>query len=267
MDQLTPLDLQGPITASPSQTPSTENKFKFPTEIVELPSKGLLYPPDHPLASGKVEMKYMTAREEDILTNQNYITQGVVIDKLLQSLSVTKFDYNDLFVGDKNAILIASRILGYGKDYSFTFGGTEHTVDLTTLDNKPIDETLFVRGLNEFIYVLPHSNTNITFRLINGHIEKKIEGEIKGLKKLYKNSAPELSTRLKHIITSVEGDSDTKSIRDFVDNYMLARDSKALRDYIREIQPDIDLKINIELNGDIQNIELPMGVNFFFPDA
>jgi hypothetical protein len=242
-------------------------EFNLPTETVDLPSKGLLYPQDHPLASGKVEMKYMTAKEEDILTNQNYITQGVVIDKLLQSLLVTKFDYNDLFIGDKNAILIASRILGYGTDYSFNFNGTEHTVDLTTLDNKIIDETLFTQGLNEFIYVLPHSNTNITFRLIDGHIEKKIDGEIKGLKKIYKNSAPELTTRLKHIITSVEGDSDVKAIRDFIDNYMLARDSKALRDYIREIQPDIDLKVNIEVNGDIQSIELPMGINFFFPDA
>ena len=92
---------------------------KFPTEMVDLPSKGLLYPEDSPLRAGSIEMKYMTAREEDILTNSNYIQQGIVLDKLLESLIVTKINFKDLLVGDKNAILIASRILGYGQDYEF----------------------------------------------------------------------------------------------------------------------------------------------------
>ena len=95
-----------------------ENKSKFPTEIVELPSKGLVYPQDNPLSSGKIEMKYMTAKEEDILTNQSYIQNGTVLDKLLQSLIVSKIDYKDLIVGDKNALLIAARILGYGNKKS-----------------------------------------------------------------------------------------------------------------------------------------------------
>jgi hypothetical protein len=107
------------------------SEFKFPTEMVELPSKGLPYPESNPLSAGKLEMKYMTAKEEDILTNQSYIQQGVVLDKLLQSLIVTKIDYNDLLVGDKNAILIAARILGYGKDYAITYKGEEVTVDVT----------------------------------------------------------------------------------------------------------------------------------------
>ncbi len=81
-------------------------EFKLPTEEIELPSKGLLYPKDNPLSSGKIEMKYMTAKEEDILTNQNYIKQGVVIDKLLRSLIVSKVNYNDLLVGDKNALMV-----------------------------------------------------------------------------------------------------------------------------------------------------------------
>ena len=97
----------------------SENKFKFPTEVVELPSKGLPYPESSPLSSGKIEMKYMSAREEDILTNMNFIRQGVVIDKLLQSMIVSEIDYSELLIGDKNALLVASRILGYGKDYEF----------------------------------------------------------------------------------------------------------------------------------------------------
>jgi hypothetical protein len=240
--------------------------FKFPTETIELPSKGILYPEGHPLSNGTIEMKYMTAREEDILTNQNYIANGTVLDKLLQSLIITKFDYNDLLIGDKNAILIASRILGYGKDYSFTYDGVEHEVDLSTLENKPLNEALFSKGVNEFSYTLPHSGTKITFKLMDGHLENKIEAEIKGLKKVNKNFYSDLTTRLKYLITSVEGDSEAKTIRDFIDNYLLARDSRALREYIKEIQPDIDLKTFIELNGESLEIEVPIGVNFFFPD-
>ena len=88
-------------------------EFKLPTETVDLPSKGLLYPSDNPLSNGQIEMKYMTAKEEDILTNQSYIQNGTVIDKLLQSLIISKINYSDLLIGDKNSLLIASRILGY----------------------------------------------------------------------------------------------------------------------------------------------------------
>ena len=92
--------------------------FKFPTEEVDLPSKGLIYAKDNPLSSGKVEMKYMTAKEEDILSNQAYIQKGVVLDKLLNSLLINdKVKIDDLIIGDKNALLIASRVLGYGKEY------------------------------------------------------------------------------------------------------------------------------------------------------
>ena len=121
------------------------DKFNLPTEVIELPSKGLLYPEGHALAEGKIEIKYMTAKEEDILTNQNYIKNGTVIDKLLQSLIITKFNYNDLLIGDKNAIMISARILAYGSKYEITYAGLEQEVDLTTLENKPIDESLYKR--------------------------------------------------------------------------------------------------------------------------
>ena len=253
--------------AAPSPQVMEQPKHKFPTETIELPSKGLLYPEGHPLTSGKIEMKYMTAREEDILTNQNFITNGTVLDKLLQSLIITKIDYDDLLIGDKNAIMIASRILGYGKDYEFTYDGEDHTLDLTTLENKELDETLYTRGQNEFSYTLPHSGTNITFKLMDGHLEKKIENEIKGLKKINKQISVDLSTRMKHIITSVEGDTTSKSIRDFVDNYLLARDSRSLREFIRTIQPDINLEATLIVNGEEKEVEVPIGVSFFFPDA
>jgi len=128
----------------------SENKLNIPTEIVELPSLGLIYPESSPLSSGKIEMKYMTAKEEDILTNQNYINKGTVLDELIKSLIVSDINYDDLCVGDKNAILIASRILGYGKDYTFMWGNEEQNVDLTTIENKPLDTKVFKKGQNDF---------------------------------------------------------------------------------------------------------------------
>jgi len=246
----------------------SENKFKFPTEEVELPSKGLLYPEGHPLKSGKIEMKYMTAKEEDILTNQNYIAKGIVLDKLLQALIITKVDIKDLLIGDKNAILIASRILGYGKDYAISYKGQEHIVDLSELRNKELDEKLFKSGKNEFDWELPSSGTKITFRLLTDGLDKQIEEEIKGIKKINKVASPEYSTRMKFLITSVEGDTSGKTIRDFVDNYLLARDAKSLRDHVVKLQPDIELKTQIENEfGELEEIDIPISLNFFFPDA
>ena len=188
------------------------SELKFPTEMVELPSKGLVYPEDNPLSSGQIEMKYMTAKEEDILTNQNYINNGTVIDELLKSLIITKINYNDLIVGDKNAIMIAARVLGYGKDYSFTYDNDEQVVDLSLLEPTDFDESLYSKGKNEFSFTLPTSNIDITYKLLTHGDDKKIANEIKGLKKLNKLSSPELSTRLKHMLLSVNGDVEKKTI-------------------------------------------------------
>jgi hypothetical protein len=250
----------------------TENKFKFPTEVVELPSKGLIYPKDNPLSSGKVEMKYMTAKEEDILTNQNYIQKGIVLDKLIESLIVSKIDINDIVVGDKNALLIASRVLGYGKDYTFRAYNSntkqieDFTIDLTTLEDKNLNsEDLKEEGVNEFEYELPHSKMLITYKILTHGDEKKIDKEIQGLQKINKETTPEISTRLKYIITSVDGDREKKSIREFVDKYMLARDSRSLREEIRRVSPDVNLKYFGE--GAEEGINIPINLNFFWPDA
>jgi hypothetical protein len=242
-----------------------ENKFKFPTEVVELPSKGLLYPENSPLASGKVEMKYMTAKEEDILTNQSYITKGIVLDKLLESLIVDKaVDVKDLIIGDKNALFVAARILGYGKDYSFTYDGKDITIDLSEIDNRPFDESSITKGVNEFSFTLPHSKNTVTYKILNGHDEKNIDKEIEGLRKINKDASPELSTRLKYVITSVENDRDTKTIRNFVDNYLLAKDSRALREHIKNTQPDVDLTFTTDSG---EEVAIPVGISFFWPDA
>jgi hypothetical protein len=241
-----------------------ESKFKMPTETVELPSKGLLYPEDSELAKGTIEIKYMTAREEDILTNQAYIKNGTVLDKLMKSLIVSKINYDELLIGDKNAIMIASRILGYGSDYSFSYNNEEYTVDLSLIENKPLKEELFANRTNEFSFTLPRSKNNITFKLLSHKDEQDINRELEGLKKINKDSDPSLSTRLKYMITSVEGLRDKKDIREFVDNALLAQDSRALREYIKEIQPDVDL--TFFPNDTTNRVSIPIGVSFFWPD-
>ena len=241
-----------------------DEKFKLPTEIIELPSKGLLYPEDSELAKGTIEIKYMTAKEEDILTNQSYIKSGTVLDKLIKSLIVSKINYDDLLVGDKNAIMVAARVLGYGSDYTFEYNGEPQTVDLSLIENKPLKEELFKNKVNEFTFTLPKSKNTITFKLLTHKDEQDISRELEGLKKINKDTSPELSTRLKYIITSVEEKRDKKDIRDFVDNYFLAQDSRALREYIREIQPDVDLTFFPDGNSD--RINIPIGINFFWPD-
>ena len=240
------------------------SEFKMPTEVVELPSKGLVYPEDSPLSSGKVEMKYMTAKEEDILTNQSYIQNGTVIDKLLQSLIVSKIDYNELVVGDKNAIMVAARVLGYGAEYKFLYGGESYTMDLSQVSNKEFDESRITKGINEFKYKLPVTENEITFKLLTHGDEMQITQEIEGYKKINKDASPELSTRLKYMITSINGQRDAKAIRNFVDNGLLARDSRALREYIREVQPDVDLSYVLPSG---QTIALPINLSFFWPDA
>jgi len=242
----------------------------FPTEIVKLPSKGLVYPKDNPLSSGEIEMKYMTAKEEDILSNQNYIQQGVVFDKLFQSMIVTKINYDDLVYGDKNAILIASRILGYGKNYPvkvkhpLTGVEEEFLVDLSELKDKEVDLSIFNNSL-EINYTLPNTRNEVTFKLLTHADEKAIEKELKALKKA--NLYSEVTIRLKQQIVAVNGDRDKKAIREFVDS-MLAVDSMALRKHMKAVTPDLDMTFTfVGSDGYTQEgVDLPIGLSFFYPE-
>lgn len=244
-----------------------EPKFKIPTESVDLPSKGKFYPEDHPLKEGVVEMKYMTAKEEDILTNQNYISKGIVIDKLLQSLIVTDFNYDDLLIGDKNAIMVAARILSYGKDYEIDYNGEKITVDLSEVKEK-VTEDASPNESGDFTFNLPKSGNEVTFKLLTHGDDKKIDREVEGLKKINRDNVTSMSTRLKHLITSVNGDRETSTVRQFVDQGLLAADARALREEYARVQPDIDFKVyHVDENGVGEDIDVPVTVNFFWPDA
>jgi len=248
------------------------NAYDFPTEIVELPSRGKLYPKDHILSSGTVEMKYMSAKEEDILTNQSYIKQGVVLDKLFKALIVSPINYNDLLICDKNAIMIASRILGYGKDYRATVINPETGdevkahIDLTELKEKEINWSLIKDHTNEFDFQLPVSGKNIKLKILTQSDQNKIDAETKGLKKLKKDATS--TTLLKHVITELDGSDSKKDIRKFVDTELLAIDSRSIRKFLREVTPDIDLSIQVpdEETGDTFRSQLIVGMDFFWPD-
>ena len=246
---------------------------KLQTELVGLPSKGLLYPEGSPLRTGNIEVKYMTAKEEDILTNQSYIKAGTVIDKLLQSLVVSPIDFNDILIGDKNAILVAARVYGYGPHYVFNYTnpGTnedeEVMIDLSEVQDKEIDESLIkTPGINEFEFTLPRSERVVTFKLLTQRDENNIQLDLKNQRKLKREA--ELTTRLKHTIVAVDGDTDKATIREFVDTELLAVDSRALRNYIKDMSPDVDLTFNFEGEDGtvVNNVQIPIGVSFFWPD-
>ena len=243
--------------------------YKFPTEFVDLPSKGHFYIDGHPLSSGKVELKYMTAKEEDILTSQNLIKQGKVIDVLLQSLIVDKkIKLDDLLIGDKNAIMVAARILGYGKKYQFNYDGGEQEVDLTTLEPFDIDVKKFTKGQNKFDYTLPNSERTIEFKLLTGMDEKRIDAEIKAREKLTKEQSSELTTRLKHMILSVDGKTEKSYINNFVDNEFLSLDSLEFRKYLTSITPDVDMSTTImDSDGKELEVTIPVTVRFFWPNT
>lgn len=247
----------------------SNDKFNLPTETVELPSKGLLYPKDNNLAEGKVELKYMTAKEEDILTNTNFIKSGVVIDKLLKSLIVSDIKYEDLLTGDKSAIILASRILAYGNDYEFEYMGEPHTADLSKLNEKELaQDVLDADHTNEFSFTLPHTKNEITFKILTVADEMAIREEIKGFKKMDKNSNNEITTRLCKIITSINGSKERKDIREFVNNYFISRDTTAFRKEYDRIAPEVDLTVNFEMeDGTDEEAVLPIGVDFFWPEA
>ena len=250
---------------------SQKVEFKFPTEIIDLPSGGKLYPKESPLSSGKLELKYMTTREEDILTSQNLIKKGVVIDKLLSSLIVTEgVNIDDLILGDKNAIMIASRILAYGPEYKCsvphptTGEVSEHTFNLTDCPFKGLpDDIIKSNKGNLFSITLPASKNKIEFKLITGKEEKLIEADLKANKKIGKSNT-EMSSRLKRAIVSVDGEEDWNVIQTYVDN-MLSRDSLALRKEIARITPDIDMRQEVEMGGETVEVNIPLTVEFFWP--
>lgn len=255
---------------------TTQQDFKYPTEIIDLPSKGWFYPESSPLSSGQLELYYMTAKHEDILTSRNLIQKGVVIDKLIESLIVDpNIKIDDLLIGDKNAIMVAARILGYGKDYQTTIDcpecgeRIEQAINLEQIPDKDIKFTPENKGKNQFSFQLPVSKKEIVFKLLTHKDEKDINAELEGLRKITKSDiTKEVTTRMRYSIFSVDGETSKEKIRQFIDAMPL-KDSKAFREFARSVNPDIDLTTLFECTSCkfTGKVEVPIDVTFFWPDA
>jgi hypothetical protein len=249
----------------------TQKSYPFPTEVISLPSKGLCYPESSPLSKGEITIKLMTAKEEDILTSTNLIRKGIQLDKLLESIVVEPgVNINDLLVGDKNAILVTSRMLAFGPDYQInvrdnvTRNEEEVNVDLSKIQIKEVDESLLNRQ-NEYDFILPVSKTPIKFKLLTHGDELAINKDVESSEKITKQGN-EITARYRRVIVEVNGNKDIGFISNFVSNQLLAGDSRGLRKYMKQITPDLDLTFeHTHSDGETEALRIPFGVDFFYP--
>tara|TARA_Y100000592_G_scaffold59199_1_gene92661 strand:- start:9421 stop:10188 length:768 start_codon:yes stop_codon:yes gene_type:complete len=251
-----------------------KQQSRFPSEIVDLPSGGKIYGKDSPLYDGKIEIKYMTAKEEDILTSANLIKKGAALEKLMNSLIMTPgVNINDLVLGDKNAIMIAIRILAYGPKYQVQVTNPnnvdeklDYEFNLADCPFKQIPKDVDY-SKNEFDFELPVSKHKVKFKLLTGVEEELISKELEAKKKLGSLVDSTITTRLKYIISSYNGETNKLELGQSVEN-MLAKDSLALRNEITRISPDIELTQEVEFpGGDTVEVAIPLTVNFFWPES
>jgi hypothetical protein len=278
--------LGGPASTADAPAPAVMQdtnmggfSFVTPTEFVELPSEGKYYPDDHPLCGEtSIEIRQMTAKDEDLLTSKTLIKKGIALDRFIQNLVVDKSINTDtLLIGDRNAIVIAARVTGYGNDYTLkvscpscekeqkyvfdlneaevTFGDIESAKNLKTVSN----------GDHTFDVKLPKSRVTVTFRLFNGHDEKRVIETLTTNKKKSQNNT--VTDQLKSLLTAVEGDTSPATIEYFVDN-MPSFDSRHLRMVLKIVTPNIDLAQHFEcLECDFeQKMEVPFTTEFFWPE-
>src|ERR1035437_3974637 len=274
-----PQDQIIPITRPTISRPvpaSQKTETRFPTEVINLPSRGWFYPTDNPLSTGQLEVKMMTAKEEDILTSPNLIQKNIVLDKLLESVAVNKtIILDDMLVCDRNAAFFAIRRLAYGDQYDATLTcprcGKENsiTIDLSKMDSRPFDFEKYPKGQNAFQFKLPYIGKTVTFKLLTKKDENLIDAELKGMEKVSKDLRREITTRLSHIIIATDGNTDRATIRRFVNEELVSKDSLAFRTHLREFMPDIDSTFQFVCSHCQleRKEETPMGVSFFWPST
>ncbi len=248
---------------------------KYPTEVIPLPTKGWFYPEGNTLSSGEIEIKQMTAKEEDLLANQELIKKGKVLDKLIESLIINKaIRIDEILIPDRNAIFIAIRRLAYGDDYNVSIScpscSTQNKVkiNLAELVYKPFNFDNYPKGVNSFTFKLPSAGVTITYKLLNQIDEQSIDSELAMIKKTNKENTAELTTRLKYLLTSIDGNPDRAGVRRFIEDKLTAKDSLALRKHIREHNPDIDMTFNFKCTEcDFERrLDMPIGASFLWPD-
>lgn len=265
---------QPAFSADPvSAFPQTHISISVPSEFVELPSRGRFYPPNHPLhGKTSIEIKHMTAKEEDILSSEALIKKGIVLDRLIQSIILDKnIDPSSLLICDRNAIFVACRITGYGPDYEAIAGcpvcGEKHNInyDLSSFESPLTELPSGVELSNHgtCLVRLPKSNKLIEFRLLSGY-DEKVNLNVDKTRLV----TSQVTDQMKSLILTIDGDSDIALVNAF-STEMPAFDSRFLRNIIKNVTPNTELKydLNCDKCGNQSVVEVPIGVKFFWPDA
>ena len=252
--------------------------FVVPTDFVELPSQGKYYPENHPLhGQESIEIKQMTAKEEDILTSRTLLRKGIALDRVLQSVILNKnVNTDSMLVGDRNAIIVAMRIAGYGSEYITKVTcpvcqtTQEHAFHLHEVDvyrgEDAVDYDVQDNGNGTFDVELPRTKVNVTFKLLTGQDEKRL---LRAMENSRKRKSPEktITTQLKSMIVGVNGDNSQQAINYLIDN-MPSMDSRHLRLVYRLTTPNVDLTQTFECAecGHEEDMEVPLTAEFFWPN-
>ena len=271
-------NVQGMPVQTAAQAAKQAIGFDLPVAEVPLPSKGLVYP-DGPLAGAEtVELKPMTAREEDILMNRTLVRKGTVVSELIKSCLIDKnIDVNSMISGDRNALMIAVRITGYGADYSpkVTCPACESQQDFSVnLEGLPVKELDLEKlkqvgqGQNAFEFVLPLSKKTVIFKFLTGKEEERILQDIEAKRKKGIVQENLVTTKLMNSIIAIEGNAERSFINQFC-QHMPARDSLALRKVLDESEPGVDMSSDFTCNscGHTEVLTVPLGTSFFWPNA
>lgn len=275
-----PIDNQDTPVPAMAQEQTQTFSYITPTELIDIPSKGLYYPPEHPLhMKDSIEIRHMTAKDEDTLTSRSLLKKGVAVDKMLNDIITDKsIKVENMLIGDKNALIIASRISGYGAEYETKVtcpscgANNQHSFDLNDhkMANPLPEEELQKLGINinsnkNFVLTLPLSKLNIEAKFLNGIDERNI---IQRTQDNQKNNLPEnaMTQQMKYFIVSVNGETDRRKINQFVDN-MPAKDSKYLRNVYKNVNPNVSMEQQFNCSScDFQEtMEVPFTSDFFWP--
>ena len=268
------LQVQDTGAEAPPQNASSILSFVIPTEFIELPTKGKFYPPDHPLHDiDTIEMRYMTAKETDILTSKSLLKKGLAVDRMLENLFVDKnVKAIDLFIGDKNALILASRINGFGAEYNaqvtcMNCGTTaDHSFELNQVKPKEISEDINFSTQGTFYIKLPKTGVEVECRLLTGADEKELS-KLAEKKKRLKLPDTALTDQYKRIIVSLNTVTERSTVEEFVD-IMPAQDALHLRKEYEAARPDMDMGYAYECEAcnANNNVDIPFSANFFWPD-
>lgn len=267
-----------PRIQSMSQAEAVKAEFglDIPAETVPLPSGGKVYATTSSLYGKEtVEIRPMTAREEDILTSRALLKSGKVVNELIKSCLVDKtINTLDLVAGDRNALMVAVRITGYGAEYNTEIECPEcdvksqQTFNLADLPLKRLEIDPILEGQNLFEFVLPYTKKKVQFRFTTGKDEEEMTAMQEKQKKLGLKSDSAVTTALQQAIVSIDGVTDRSKITSFIRN-MPARDSLALRNYIKNNEPGVTMKQEVVCPscGESEEVNMPLGVNFLWPST